>query len=88
MRKKNDPTLATDYASAIPTGYSGQPYTNEWMPREVHVFPCLITPNDRPLYPSRLSAATQHGLSNTLIIGHTWQHAPTYGSTSGYPGVE
>jgi type II secretory pathway pseudopilin PulG len=86
VRKKGDPVVCTDYAAAIPTGYSGQPYTSESTPRPLQIFPSLITPNDRPMYPWRLSATTQLGLSNTLLIGHTWQHAPTYGTIAGYHG--
>jgi prepilin-type N-terminal cleavage/methylation domain-containing protein len=79
-----DGSPATDYAAAIPTGFDGQPYTDEHTPRHRHWFPSLITPSDRPAYPSRLSAATTGGLSNTLLVAHTWQHAPTYGTESGY----
>jgi len=84
VRKKNDPFICTDYVAAIPTGFHGQPYTSEHTPQSLQVFPSLITPNDRPLYPTRLTATTERGLSNTLLLGHTWQHAPTYGTTEGY----
>jgi prepilin-type N-terminal cleavage/methylation domain-containing protein len=85
-KEKEDELLSTDYASAIPTGLNGQPYTNESTPQKLQFFPSLITPNDRPLYPTRLSAATQRGLSNTLLIGHTWQYTQFYGGSHGYHG--
>ena len=81
-----DNRTCTDYVAAIPTGFAGQPYTNEATPLARQVFPSLITPNDRPLYPTRLSAQSERGLSNTLLIGHSWQFAPEYGGTVGYHG--
>jgi len=79
-----DNWTCTDYVAAIPTGFCGEPYTNVLTPQTRQLYPSLITPNDRPLYPSRLSATSERGLSNTLLIGHTWQYAPTYGTSAGY----
>lgn len=76
--------VCTDYAAAIPTGFRGQPYTGEDTPMKLQIFPSLITPNDRPMYPLRLSAGTKRGLSNTVMIGHTWQYTKYYGTTEGY----
>ncbi len=81
-----DDTAMTDYAAAIPTGYNGQPYTDEHTPQNKQCFPSLITPHDRPAYPTRLSASTSRGLSETVLLGHTWQYVRYYGTEAGYHG--
>jgi prepilin-type N-terminal cleavage/methylation domain-containing protein len=79
-----DDRAATDYAAAIPTGHCGQPYTGPTSPPARWYVPSLITPADRPLYPVRLAAPTARGLSETLLVAHTWQHAGHYGTRTGY----
>lgn len=81
-----DDSASTDYAAAIPTGFNGQPYTNEYTPQRKQWFPSLITPADRPAYPTRLSVASTRGLSETVLLGHTWQYVGYYGTGEAYHG--
>lgn len=81
-----DSSASTDYAAAIPSGHQGQPVTNEYTPPSRWIIPALITPADRPRYPVRLSCPTARGLSETLLIAHTWQHAGNWGTGENYRG--
>lgn len=67
-----DGSAATDYAAAIPTGF------------DQRLILSLITPRDRPAYPGRMT--TRKGISNTVLLGHTWQHDRNYGTVEGYHG--
>jgi prepilin-type N-terminal cleavage/methylation domain-containing protein len=80
----SDGAACADYAAAIPTGFDGFPYTDTRTPPRRWVVPALVTPNDRPCYPSRVSAA--RGLSNTLLLGHTWHWTGYGGGWEGHHG--
>lgn len=62
---------STSYAALIPTSF------------DVSRMPSLITPSDRPCYPSRTAS---RGYSNTSILAHTWQRAAYRGTTGDYHG--
>lgn len=76
---------SSDYAAAIPTGHNGWPHTDEYAPLRKQYHPALITPADRPRsYPFRLSQSER--LSNTIMLGHTWQCVEHWGTIEHYHG--
>lgn len=78
-----DASASTDYAAAIGCGHAGQPFTSEWQPASTWRIASLLTPQDRPEFPTRLDQAGR-GLSNTYLAGHTWQRSSDYGTRAGY----
>ena len=80
-------TIATDYAAAITGGFNGEPHSDYRTPyRRIQYFG-LIVRNGTAGYPVSIQQPTSLGLSNTMLLGHTWQNSAHYNTSEGYHGA-
>ena len=80
-------TTATDYAAAITGGFNGEPHSDHRTPYARIQYFGLIVRNGTAGYPVSIQQPTSLGLSNTMLLGHTWQNSPRYNTSAGYHGA-
>jgi prepilin-type N-terminal cleavage/methylation domain-containing protein len=83
--RSHDASTSTDYAAVITGSYLGGVPTDHQVPDPLREYHGLIIRHGSKGFPLRWSRSVR-GLSNTIMLGHTWQHVDAWGSRTHYHG--